>query len=634
MTLSCLADDNLRETPRQVKPFPWHPARHGVVCTHPDRLIRPGGILTHMYVPFFGLQHAPFSIAPDPRYLFMSERHREALAHLLYGLDAGGGFVLLTGEVGAGKTTVCRCFLEQIPAHCNVAYIFNPKLTVSELLCSICDEFGVPHAPSARGVETVKDYIDPLNASLLAAHGAGRNNVLIIDEAQNLSADVLEQLRLLTNLETSERKLLQIILIGQPELRAMVASPSLEQLAQRVIARFHLDALSPQETQQYIAHRLAVAGLQGPVPFSPRAIRRIHVLSRGVPRRINLLCDRALLGAYSTGVRDVSVGIVKRAAREVFDAPVSAITPLARGRGGVLPAWASGALGACLGAAVVVAVGVLGGGGSLLPTHANGVGLGAAAQDSGIAVAQRAASAAGVGASAARAALGAASVASSAVGSSAAAVRPATSLSQFLAAQPPEEGAALQALASAWGAKVPDAANACSVLVRQGLRCYRNRRAGLNLVRQIDRPVLLTLFTMDDSDESVSVVLRHLDGDVAVLEGGGQTLRVSVTELAQVWRGDITTLWRAPAALPDKGDITETPAGAAWLDKQLAASAAGGAGGAVATMAAATPAVRQSRIQRFQLTQGVTPDGLAGPLTLMLLNRVAGVSEPRLRTGA
>ncbi|MFP5446239.1 MAG: ExeA family protein, partial [Betaproteobacteria bacterium] len=211
-----------------------------------------------MYAPFFGLQHPPFSIAPDPRYLFMSERHREALAHLLYGLDAGGGFVLLTGEVGAGKTTVCRCFLEQIPSHCNVAYIFNPKLTVRELLRSICDEIGVPHKPTVPGgVETVKDYIDPLNASLLAAHAAGRNTVLIIDEAQNLSADVLEQLRLLTNLETSERKLLQIILIGQPELRAMVAKPSMEQLAQRVIARFHLGALSPQETQQYIAHRLA-----------------------------------------------------------------------------------------------------------------------------------------------------------------------------------------------------------------------------------------------------------------------------------------------------------------------------------------------------------------------------------------
>lgn len=583
-----------------------------------------------MYAPFFGLQHAPFSIAPDPRYLFMSERHREALAHLLYGLDAGGGFVLLTGEVGAGKTTVCRCFLEQIPAHCNVAYIFNPKLTVGELLRSICDEFGVPHQASSPGGETVKDYIDPLNASLLAAHAAGRNSVLIIDEAQNLSADVLEQLRLLTNLETSERKLLQIILIGQPELRAMVASPSLEQLAQRVIARFHLDALSPQETQQYIAHRLAVAGLQGPVPFSQRAIRRIHALSRGVPRRINLLCDRALLGAYSAGVREVGVAIVNRAAREVFDAPASAAAAAARGHARTLPSWASVALGACAGAAVVAAASAYLGGWPLSPPRGSGVGVGAgnvAAQGGGSAAPPRGASSTAGVAAAPPVALGASAA------SAAGAARPASDLSQFLAAQPAGEGAAWQTLASAWGAAVPDGVDACTALVREGMRCYRNRRAGLNLVRQIDRPVLLALFASDETDVAVSAVLRQLDGDVAVLEGGGHTLRVPVSELAQVWRGDIATLWRAPAGMPDKGEITDTPAGLAWLDKQLASTAAGGTG-AGGGGRPVTPAVRQSRIQRFQLAQGVTPDGRAGPLTLMLLNRLVGVSEPRLRTGA
>mgnify|MGYP002354063190 CR=1 FL=1 len=221
-------------------------------------------ILPAMYVSFFGLQHAPFSIAPDPRYLYMSERHREALAHLLYGVQAGGGFVLLTGEIGAGKTTVCRCFLEQVPPRCNVAYIFNPKLTVHELLKTVCDEFRIPLPPEHPGVaRTIKDFIDPLNEFLLRTHGVGQTNVLIIDEAQNLSADVLEQLRLLTNLETSERKLLQIILIGQPELRQMLARPELEQLAQRVIARYHLEALSEAETAQYVAHRLGVAGLGG-----------------------------------------------------------------------------------------------------------------------------------------------------------------------------------------------------------------------------------------------------------------------------------------------------------------------------------------------------------------------------------
>jgi len=182
-----------------------------------------------MYAPFFGLKQKPFSIAPDPRYLFMSERHREALAHLLYGVQGGGGFVLLTGEIGAGKTTVCRCFLEQIPARCNVAYIFNPKLTVLELLITVCHEFGIKFPPltAAGTAPTVKDHVDGLNEYLLRTHAVGQNNVLIIDEAQNLSPDVLEQLRLLTNLETSERKLLQIVLIGQPELRGMLARPEL-----------------------------------------------------------------------------------------------------------------------------------------------------------------------------------------------------------------------------------------------------------------------------------------------------------------------------------------------------------------------------------------------------------------------
>src|SRR5688572_22951486 len=272
-----------------------------------------------MYNQFFHLSQAPFSIAPDPRYLFMSERHREALAHLLYGVSGGGGFVLLSGEIGAGKTTVCRCFLEQIPKRCNVAYIFNPKLTVLELVKSVCEEFRVPVKGERGQPPTVKTYVDALNDFLLKTHAVGQNNVLIIDEAQMLSVDVLEQLRLLTNLETNERKLLQIVLIGQPELRTMLARPELEQLAQRVIARFHLEALSEAETVQYVRHRLAVAGMTTAIPFDRRALARIHRLSRGVPRRINLLCDRALLGAYAEGKTNVARRIVDKAAREVFD---------------------------------------------------------------------------------------------------------------------------------------------------------------------------------------------------------------------------------------------------------------------------------------------------------------------------
>jgi len=309
--------------------------------------------VTPLYGAWFGLQREPFSIAPDPRYLFMSERHREALAHLLYGVQGGGGFVLLTGEIGAGKTTVSRCFLEQVPPLCQVAYVFNPRQTVSELLASICQEFGV-EVP-ADG--SVKALVDALNTFLLTSHAHGRSSVLIIDEAQALSADVLEQLRLLTNLETHERKLLQIVLIGQPELRTMVASPGLEQLAQRVIARYHLGPLSATDTARYVQHRLSVAGLAGPVPFDSAALQRVHERSRGVPRRINLLCDRALLGAYATERRHVDAAIVERAAAEVNGEPVAAADGLWGPPGSLRrTAWLAGAgLALTLGAAWLAA---------------------------------------------------------------------------------------------------------------------------------------------------------------------------------------------------------------------------------------------------------------------------------------
>ena len=367
-----------------------------------------------MYDEYFGLKQAPFSIAPDPHYLFMSERHREALAHLLYGLGGGGGFVLLTGEIGAGKTTVCRCFLEQIPKRCNVAYIFNPKLTVVELMRSVCDEFLVPYPNRRPGTATVTDYLDPLNAFLLRTHGVGQNNVLIIDEAQNLSPDVLEQLRLMTNLETHERKLLQIILIGQPELRDMVAQPGLQQLAQRVIARFHLEALSEDETAQYIRHRLAVAGMTGPIPFPADSLKRIHRLCRGVPRRINLLCDRALLGAYAGGKVVVDRHIIDKAAREVFDASeVNALMGAAVKRSPLLMTLV---LGMALGA-----VAWAGGNWLLGRSRANAAPVDVAAGASAPALAPSAASAASATASAAESASASASAPASSSSASAAA---------------------------------------------------------------------------------------------------------------------------------------------------------------------------------------------------------------------
>ena len=266
-----------------------------------------------MYLEYFGLREFPFSLAPDPRFLYLSAQHREALAHLLYGVRSEGGFVQLTGEVGTGKTTVCRCFLEQLPPGTRAAVILNPALSAEELFAAICDEFQIARP---EGPASVKGSLDLINHFLLGVHAAGERAVLVIDEAQNLDAAVLEQVRLLTNLETSSHKLLQIILMGQPELRATLARPELRQLAQRITARFHLRPLSREETRAYVRHRLEVAG-SGEELFPAAVIGRLRRLSRGVPRLINILCDRALLGAFVQGKRQVERATLAQAAREV-----------------------------------------------------------------------------------------------------------------------------------------------------------------------------------------------------------------------------------------------------------------------------------------------------------------------------
>ena len=267
-----------------------------------------------MYAAFFGLAEPPFTITPDPRYLFASSRHAEALAHLVYGVSEAGGFIQLTGEVGTGKTTLVRSLLAREPSGVDIALVLNPRVTVPEFLLTLCEELSIPMPGAASG--SVKALVDALSAHLLAAHAAGRRVAVIIDEAHLLERDVLEQVRLLTNLETSTRKLLQVILIGQPELRELLAREDLRQVAQRITGRHHLEPLSREETAAYVRHRLRVAGATREI-FTPAALRELHRRSGGLPRLVNVIADRALLGAFAGDRHEVSSGLLRAAAAEV-----------------------------------------------------------------------------------------------------------------------------------------------------------------------------------------------------------------------------------------------------------------------------------------------------------------------------
>ena len=573
-----------------------------------------------MYAGFFGLQHPPFSIAPDPRYLYMSERHREALAHLLYGIEGGGGFVLLSGEIGAGKTTICRCFLEQIPAHCRVAYIFNPNLTVNDLLRTICSEFHVEVQHEGTGPATIKDYLDPLNDHLLRSHAAGEHNILIIDEAQNLSLHVMEQLRLLTNLETTKRKLLQVILIGQPELREMVARPALEQLAQRVIARFHLGTLSEPETRQYIAHRMAVAGLRGPLPFADKALTRIHAITGGVPRRINLLCDRALLGAYASGQHTVERSVVNKASGEVFEptraAPLSAESRTQRHH---LTTLGLGALGGAMAAAMLFGVWTL-----TQPRDP--------AADQTVATKKAPTTASETTASqVAPLTETTTPLASEPVASSPNATTAPLEPSTPVVAPPKiglppfadllqSENAALRELGPLWGQALPDA-DPCAVAEREQLQCFRISRMTLNGLRQLDRPAVLTLRL--PGQERGWALLSAMTNDTATLQVGDERWLMPVTALADVWRGEYATLWRQPPGQSGRlGNGNSGPA-AVWAAQQLQRLQKNG------DLPASARSFDQ-KVRAFQQTNGLEAEGVVGPMTFMLINLAADVAEPRL----
>ena len=546
-----------------------------------------------MYLEHFNLTERPFSITPDPRFLYMSIRHREALAHLLYGLGDGGGFVQLTGEVGTGKTTICRCLLEQIPENVDLAVVLNPKVTAIELIATVCDELGIGYDASDM---SIKSLTDVLNRYLLDAYARGRHTVLIIDEAQNLSADVLEQVRLLTNLETSTQKLLQIILIGQPELRTLRAREDMRQLAQRVTARYHLEPISREETGAYIRHRLQICGSTQTV-FNKRAVDKIQQLSDGIPRLINVLCDRSMLGAFVEGRTQVDVKVVKKAASEVL-----AENNDGREHHGRLP-LVLGLL------SILLIIGLAAGYQSWKRSEVAAVAEDTpasvpAADDTGAAVA--------------------AMDLQQSVEELADAVDDEPELpslaSLLTAADSSYFRSSWTELFALWSVVLPESVTAdyCDFARQYGLLCLEEQ-GNWTTLRQFDRPAILTLVAADG--ERVAVLLQHLDDSVAEVIIDNELYRLTPDQVEKSWYGDFTLLLQAPPGgrmflrTGDRGPVVS------WIRSQLEL-----AQGVI--IPAADPLsfdyALQREIMAFQRDHGLSADGVVGKYTLIHLNSASG----------
>jgi general secretion pathway protein A len=549
-----------------------------------------------MYLSFFGLNEKPFAITPDPRYLYLSARHAEALAHLLYGINEAGGFVQLTGEVGTGKTTVVRSLLAQTPRNAEIALILNPRMTAPEFLLTICEELGIGVPDYA--MESLKDLVDILSHYLLRAHAAGKRIVLVVDEAQNLAPEVLEQVRLLTNLETNTQKLLQIILIGQPELREILARTELRQLAQRITGRYHLCPLLGQETAAYVRHRLRVAGATSDI-FTTHALSEVHRLSGGVPRVINVICDRALLAAYTQDRHHVTARMVHRSAEEVF------------GRR-LLPWWLP--WGAVAATVVVLALGAV----TLWQFGAEAIARGhirafVVHHDPVVASISRVADPAPASTRGSAGTVGSA-------GASVEAGQPA--LAKLLAEHSSETDpdSAFGKLFALWGAHyVAGNVDPCTQAVQQGLECFV-QHGSLAQLRLYNRPAILML--TDDAGMPHQIVLSGLDDEQARVDLGGPRA-VGLLDLSRYWFGDFVLLWRPrthhikPLSLGMRGDdvrelrehlellrgIKPSEPDSDVFDAQLG-----------------------QLVREFQRTHRLAVDGVAGLQTLVVLN--SATAEP------
>lgn len=526
-----------------------------------------------MYKEYFGFIELPFSIAPDPRYLYMSEQHREALAHLLYGVTADGGFVLLTGEIGTGKTTVCRGLLEQIPDNTDIAFILNPKVSAGELLATVCDELGIQYPEKNQ---SIKFFVDRINEHLLSTHGKGRKTILIVEEAQNLTADVMEQIRLLTNLETDQKKLLQIIMVGQPELRDILERPGMEQLSQRITARYHLGPLSKKEVDEYINHRLTIAGVNSRL-FPVSLMDRIYGMSRGIPRLINVICDRALLGTYVQGNKTVDKKTLETAAREVLSG--SSLNSFR-----LRPFLWSGISIFLLLIALTMAF---------------------------VAYNQRHQAAPHATA-----------------GGSETTTDVAEHLLVWPADQPIEKSRqmAFQSLAKLWNLNVPvyDETGICGAGRERGLACLHGA-ASLEGLKKLNRPAVLNLF--DENNRGYYATLVSMKDQTAMVLIASQTREIDLSEIKKHWLGDYTLLWKPPEHYREEIYPGSAGAGVEWLDRQIA-------------FIQGEPEKKQwkkiydgellRKVKAFQLDRGLKPDGIAGPLTIIHLYNAEGSDEPVL----
>ena len=577
-----------------------------------------------MYNAYFNFKEAPFSIAPDPRYLYMTGQHREALAHLVYGLNSEGGCILLTGEVGTGKTTVCRCLLEQIPEHTNIALVVNPKVTAIELLETICDELKIEY-PSENN--TIKTYIDRINAFLIDANARNEKTVLIIDEAQNLDDTVLEQLRLLTNLETNQRKLLQIIILGQPELLDILARKEMRQLAQRITARFHLNALSRNEVKAYINHRLAIAG-QNAQLFPEPTISQLYRLSKGIPRLLNVLCDRSLLGTYVQNKTIVDTKTLSTAAKEVF--------------GELKHVQNKSKLGNALRIAAITAVTAITI--TLIVIRLNDKSVETPASkvinvNSNI-TEEKTTEQAIVAKDTSPKEPEEFQAISNQLETQATTLKssielaPVTSTSEAISdplkefihtAIDKNKEVAFSTLLMRWQ---PDYENETNISVcndpAHGLSCF-NHRGNLNSLRKHNRPVVLKLY--NDDGKIAYLVLNNLNKNKATLNTGQNTFEIDSRLIEKYWYGEFSLLWQAPpfyqqTILPgSNGEVVQ------WLGQQLnRLYDHSGAPTIYDTYSEELVAL----LKRFQKSKGLIPDGIAGPLTLIHLNTEIGQPTPLL----